>query len=106
MRGRPTRYVEFRRPGAVGDKEADKLERCIFDLLTGGCWPNAHYDGGYVEITNVPAAVKKRLLSIAYAATGMKERADRMTAQEIVAAGAGFVKIQWLLTTLNAEMGQ
>lgn len=103
--GRPTRYVEFRRPGAVGDKEADKLERCIFDLLSGRCWPNAHYDGGYVEITNVPAPIKTRLMNIACVATGIKERKDRMTPQEIQAAGVNFAQIQWLLTTLNAEMG-
>jgi hypothetical protein len=101
--GHPTRYVEFRRPGTVGKKDADKLERCIFDLLTGRCWPNAHYESGYVEITGVPAAFKNRMLEIAYVATGMKARADEMDTQETQEAGNGFDKIRWLLATLAKE---
>lgn len=101
--GHPTRYVEFRRPGAVGTKDVDKLERCIFDLLSGRCWPNAHYDSGYVEITGVPSGFKNRMLNIAYVATGMKARADTMTDEENQAAGNGLAKIGWLLTTLANE---
>lgn len=99
--GQPTRYVEFRRPGAIGEKEADKLERCIFDLLTGRCFPNAHYDGGYVEIGGVPAAISRSLYMTAYAATGLKDRAARMTAQEIATAGQGPARTQWLLAHVN-----
>jgi Domain of unknown function (DUF4157) len=71
--GQPTRYVEFRRPGAYGEKEKSKLERCIFDLIDLKCWPNAHYDGGYVEIINVPQAVIKNMFDMAWSSTGMEE---------------------------------
>ncbi|MHA7129229.1 eCIS core domain-containing protein [Algoriphagus namhaensis] len=95
--GAPTRYVEFRRPGAVGKKEVDKMERCIFDLLSGRCYPNAHYDGGYVEITGIPNGVKRRLMNIALDCTGIKERAKAMTQEEKLEAGEDFEKIQWII---------
>lgn len=99
--GAPTRYVEFRRPGAIGTKEVDKMERCIFDLLSGQCYPNAHYDGGYVEITEIPNGVKSRLMNIALDCTGIKELGKAMTEEEKVEAGVGFAKIQWILNHYN-----
>ena len=67
--GSPTRYVEFRRPGATyGVKDYTKLERCIFDLYTYRVYPNAHYDKGYVEITNIPLPVKRNLWNLAITA--------------------------------------
>jgi|SRR5271169_407484 len=59
--GEPTRYIEFRCPGASGEKDNTKLERCIYDWISERFWPNAHYDRGYVEITGVPQSVKKEL---------------------------------------------
>jgi hypothetical protein len=101
--GVPTRYVEFRRPGAVGKKETTKMERCIFDLLSGRCWPNAHYDGGYVEITGIPGSVRQQLLNTAFTATGMNVRAKAMTKEEKDKAGTGFEKIAWLLEAMKKE---
>ncbi|WP_297338470.1 DUF4157 domain-containing protein [Algoriphagus sp.] len=95
--GAPTRYVEFRRPGAIGEKEVDKMERCIFDLLSGRCWPNAHYDGGYVEISGVPSGTKQKLLKTALFCTRIKEIAKKMTDNEKNEAGEGFAKIEWLI---------
>jgi hypothetical protein len=65
--GEPTRYIEFRCPGASGVKDETKLERCIYDWISERFWPNAHYDRGYVEITGVPPAVKKKLRTKALA---------------------------------------
>lgn len=84
--GEPTRYVEFRRPGAVGVKDETKMERCIFDLLDNRCWPNAHYGAGYVEITNVPAAITSRLGRLAFVSTGMQ--AEYLEAKAAAQAGA------------------
>jgi hypothetical protein len=99
--GAPTRYVEFRRPGAIGEKEVDKMERCIFDLLSGRCYPNAHYDGGYVEITGIPSGVKNKLMNVALFCTGIRERAKAMTEEEKGEAGEGLAKIQWILNHYN-----
>jgi len=100
--GAPTRYVEFRRPGAVGTKEKDKMERCIFDLISRRCWPNAHYDGGYVEITNIPAGVTKRLFDIAFESTGLKEKYGSLSATKKTSLGTDkAVVIQWLIDHLN-----
>ena len=104
--GAPTRYVEFRRPGAIGTKEKDKMERCIFDLVDHRCWPNAHYDGGYVEITGVPTSVKKSLFEQAYVSTGLKQRRSEMTEEEKATAGAGKVLVQWLIDNLKSDTSE
>src|SRR5262249_18083761 len=73
--GKPTRYVEFRRPESTyGMKDYTKLERCIFDLYTQRLYPNAHYDKGYVEITNVPRAMKQKLWILAIQANDAQVR--------------------------------
>lgn len=70
----PTRYVEFRRPNSIGENERTKLERCIVDFIDGRCWPNAHYDGGYVEITNLSNDIKKKLYTLTInSGNGFKE---------------------------------
>jgi hypothetical protein len=80
--GKATRYVEFRRPGAYGENERTKLERCIFDVIEQRCWPNAHYDGGYVEITNVPATITNKLMYMAWGSSnGMKDHWRSMNPQ-------------------------
>jgi hypothetical protein len=80
--GKATRYVEFRRPGAYGENERTKLERCIFDIIEQRCWPNAHYDGGYVEITNVPATITNKLMYMAWGSSnGMKDHWKSMNPQ-------------------------
>ncbi len=100
--GEPSRYVEFRRPDAVGKKDVDKLERCVFDLETHRCYPNAHYDGGYVEIANVPGGVGQALYNKAVRANGMQERENAMTPLELANNPAGVVRIRWLLARLAA----
>ncbi|WP_152600114.1 hypothetical protein [Cellvibrio mixtus] len=101
--GDPTRYVEFRRPGAVGEKDKDKMERCIFDLLSGRCWPNAHYDRGYVEVTGIPGNIRQSLLDSALEISGLMERKKSMTLAEKAVAGAGFVLIGWLINKVKEE---
>ncbi len=101
--GDPTRYVEFRRPGAVGEKDKDKMERCIFDLLSGRCWPNAHYDRGYVEVTGIPGSIRQSLLNSALDISGLMERKKIMTATEKAVAGAGFTLIAWLIDKVKEE---
>ncbi|QKQ77793.1 DUF4157 domain-containing protein [Nostoc sp. TCL240-02] len=84
--GKATRYVEFRRPGAYGENERTKLERCIFDIIEQRCWPNAHYDGGYVEITNVPATITNKLMWMAWGSSnGMRDHWKSMNPQPAAA---------------------
>lgn len=99
--GEPTRYVEFRRPGAVGEKDKTKLERCIFDLFTSKCYPNAHYDEGYVEISNMPSSITKSMGAVAFVATGMKQLVD---AQEVdISQGNPLEKKTRLLAKLHEK---
>lgn len=48
--------------------------------------PNAHYDGGYVEITNVPATITNKLMWMAWGSSnGMRDHWKSMNPQPAAA---------------------